>query len=49
MQSIIATELPYYFLWAEKFGVVAGLKLKGDIDFTSPRYMWNAERWYIEP
>lgn len=49
MQSIIASELPYYVLWAEKFGVVAGPKLKGDIDFTSPRYMWNAAQWYIEP
>lgn len=49
MQSIIASELPYYFLWAEKFGVVAGPKLKGDIDFASPRYMWNAAQWYIEP
>ncbi len=49
MQSIIASELPYYFLWAEKFGVVVGPKLKGDIDFGSPRYMWNAAQWYIEP
>ncbi|MEO6457847.1 MAG: ABC transporter substrate-binding protein [Chloroflexia bacterium] len=49
MQSIIASDLPYYFLWAEKFGVVAGPKLNGDIDFTSPRYMWNAAQWYIEP
>jgi peptide/nickel transport system substrate-binding protein len=49
MQSIIASELPYYFLWAEKFGVVAAPQLKGDIDFNSPRYIWNAAQWYIGP
>jgi len=49
MQEIIADQLPYYFLWAEKFGVVAGPKLHGDIDFASPRYLWNVEQWWIEP
>ncbi|HUP27437.1 MAG TPA: ABC transporter substrate-binding protein [Chloroflexia bacterium] len=49
LQAITAGELPYYFLWAEKFGLVAGPKLKGDIDFSSPRYLWNAAQWYIEP
>lgn len=47
-QQIIADQLPFYFLWSEKFGVVAGPKLKGDIDFASPRYMWNVEQWWIE-
>ena len=47
-QQIIADQLPFYFLWSEKFGVVAGPKLKGDIDFSSPRYMWNVEQWWIE-
>lgn len=48
-QEIIADQLPYYFLWAQKFGVVASTKLKGDIDFGSPRYLWNADSWWIEP
>lgn len=48
MQSIIADQMPYYYLWAQKFGVVAGPKLKGDIDFSSPLYMWNITQWYIE-
>lgn len=48
LQAIIADQLPYYFLWAEKFGVVAGPKLKGDIDFASPRYLWNINQWWIE-
>jgi peptide/nickel transport system substrate-binding protein len=48
MQTIIAEQLPYYFLWAEKFGVVAGPQLKGDIDFSSPRFMWNIVDWWLE-
>lgn len=47
-QSIIADQLPYYVLWSEKFGVAAGPKLKGAIDFSSPRYMWNVAQWWIE-
>lgn len=48
MQDIVSDQLPYYFLWAEKFASVAGPTLKGDIDFTSPRYMWNINVWWIE-
>lgn len=48
-QQIIADQLPYYFLWAEKFGVVAGPRLRGDIDFSSPQYLWNVAQWWIEP
>ena len=48
MQAIIAEQLPYYFLWAQKFGVVASPKLQGDIDFSSPRYLWNVEQWWIK-
>ncbi|MEA2574310.1 MAG: peptide/nickel transport system substrate-binding protein, partial [Chloroflexia bacterium] len=29
VQQIIADQLPFYFLWSEKFGVVAGPKLHG--------------------
>ena len=48
MQEIVADQLPYYFLWAEKFGVVSAQTLHGDIDFNSPRYMWNINQWWIE-
>jgi peptide/nickel transport system substrate-binding protein len=48
VQQIIADQLPFYFLWSEKFGVVAGPTLHGDIDFGSPMYMWNVEQWWIE-
>ncbi len=47
-QEIVAGELPYYFLWAQKFGIVASPKLHGDIDFTSPRYLWNVDQWWIK-
>jgi peptide/nickel transport system substrate-binding protein len=48
MQAIIADQLPYYFLWAEKFGLVAAPTLKGDIDFSSPQYLWNINNWWVE-
>jgi peptide/nickel transport system substrate-binding protein len=48
MQEIIADQLPYYFLWAEKFGVAASPRLRGDIDFASPRYLWNVEAWWVQ-
>ncbi|MEO8285574.1 MAG: ABC transporter substrate-binding protein [Chloroflexota bacterium] len=48
MQTIIADQLPYYFLWAEKFGLAAASNLKGDIDFSSPNYLWNVTKWWIE-
>lgn len=47
LQEIIADQLPYYFLWSEKFALVASPKLLGDIDFASPRYMWNVETWWV--
>ena len=48
MQEIVADQLPYYFLWSEKFGLAASPTLKGDIDFGSPRYLWNANTWWLE-
>jgi peptide/nickel transport system substrate-binding protein len=46
-QEIVADQIPYYFLWAQKFGVAAGSKLQGEIDFASPRFLWNVEQWWI--
>jgi peptide/nickel transport system substrate-binding protein len=48
VQAIVADQLPYYFLWAQKFGVVAGPKLQGDIDFSSPEYLWNINAWWVQ-
>jgi hypothetical protein len=48
MQAIVADQLPYYFLWAEKSGVVAAPSIRGDIDFGTPRYLWNINVWWIE-
>jgi hypothetical protein len=48
MQEIVADQLPYYFLWAEKFRLVASPKLKGDIDFSSQQYLWNINKWWVE-
>jgi peptide/nickel transport system substrate-binding protein len=48
MQEIVADQLPYYFMWAQKYGLAANGKLKGDIDFSSPWYLWNINQWWIE-
>lgn len=48
IQYILADQLPYYYLWSQKYGVVAGPKLHGDIDFNSPMYLWNIKDWWIQ-
>lgn len=45
-QRVVAHDLPYYFLWAEKHYVVLDGSFKGNIDLQSPNYLWNVETWY---
>jgi peptide/nickel transport system substrate-binding protein len=47
MQQIVAEQQPYYFLWADKSAVVTSARVQGDIDFASPRYLWNVETWRV--
>ncbi len=50
-QAVIRRELPYLFLWTDRIPVVASPRVRldgGDIPLTSPRYLWNIERWYLE-
>jgi peptide/nickel transport system substrate-binding protein len=49
LQTIVADQLPYYFLWSEKFGVAASSQVRGMIDFSSPSYLWNVETWWVLP
>ena len=46
-QRILAQEMPYYFLWANKILVAYNKRLQGPIELTSPAYLWNVEKWHI--
>jgi peptide/nickel transport system substrate-binding protein len=51
-QTRIAAQLPYLYLWADRIPVVSNRKLTtldGPLDLNTPMYMWNIERWYIQP
>jgi peptide/nickel transport system substrate-binding protein len=50
-QARIAAELPYLFLWADRFPVALNSRvttLDGPVNLDSPLYLWNIERWYLE-
>jgi peptide/nickel transport system substrate-binding protein len=50
-QARIAAELPYLFLWADRFPVALNNRvttLDGPVNLASPLYLWNIERWYLE-
>lgn len=50
-QGRIAAELPYLFLWADRFPVALNNRvttLDGPVNLASPLYLWNIERWYLE-
>ncbi|MGB9737587.1 peptide ABC transporter substrate-binding protein [Chloroflexus sp.] len=52
VQSRIATELPYLYLWVDRTAVVLATRLytlDGPIDLSTPRFLWNIERWYLQP
>jgi peptide/nickel transport system substrate-binding protein len=43
--------LPYLFLWVDQLPVAINQRvtsLDGPIDLSSPMYLWNIERWYVE-
>jgi peptide/nickel transport system substrate-binding protein len=50
-QARIAAELPYLFLWVDRFPVALNNRittLDGPVNLASPLYLWNIERWYLE-
>lgn len=50
-QARLASELPYLYLWVDRTAVVLDTRLRtldGPIDLSTPRYLWNIERWYLE-
>jgi len=51
-QARIAELRPYIFLWADRIPVALNNKVTtadGPVDLASPNYLWNIERWYVEP
>ena len=51
-QAVILRERPYIFLWADRIAVALSPTVRadgGEIDLTSPQFLWNVERWYLEP
>lgn len=50
-QARVAEELPYLFLWADRIPVALSGRvttLDGPVNLSSPVYMWNIERWYLQ-
>jgi peptide/nickel transport system substrate-binding protein len=51
-QARVLQERPYLYLWADRLAVVANARittLDGPPSFDTPLYLWNIERWYLEP
>ena len=51
-QTVLAREYPYLLLWSDQIPVVLSDRVKsqdGEIMLDTPRYLWNVERWYLEP
>jgi peptide/nickel transport system substrate-binding protein len=51
-QARVAEALPYLYLWADRIPVVLGggvTTLDGPVSLESPLYLWNVERWYVNP
>ena len=51
-QARVAQTLPYLFLWDDRLPVALSASvttLDGPVDLSSPRYLWNIERWHLNP
>ncbi|MEI7772430.1 MAG: peptide ABC transporter substrate-binding protein, partial [Chloroflexales bacterium] len=49
-QARVAEQLPYLFLWDDRLPVALSntiTTLDGPVDLSSPRYLWNIERWHL--
>lgn len=52
LQRLLAQDLPYYMLWSEPVYLVASAALttpEGPPSLATPTFLWNVERWYMEP
>ncbi len=51
-QTILAREYPYLLLWSDRIPVLLNERVTsqdGPIPVDTPRYLWNVERWYMQP
>jgi peptide/nickel transport system substrate-binding protein len=51
-QERVALLRPYLFLWTDRLPVACSPRVKtpdGSINLAMPNYLWNIERWYVEP
>ncbi|WP_255604484.1 peptide ABC transporter substrate-binding protein [Oscillochloris sp. ZM17-4] len=49
-QARVAEQLPYIFLWDDRLPVALSATvttLDGPVSLSSPRYLWNIERWHL--
>lgn len=49
-QARVAEQLPYIFLWDDRLPVALSdtvTTLDGPVNLSSPRYLWNIERWHL--
>jgi len=49
IQKLLASDLPYYPLWAPQHYMGMSRRVHGPIDLASPRYLWNVEKWWMAP
>jgi peptide/nickel transport system substrate-binding protein len=50
-QERVAELLPYIYLWTDRIPVALNNRvttLDGPVNLSSPMYLWNIERWYVE-
>jgi peptide/nickel transport system substrate-binding protein len=50
-QARVAEQLPYLFLWDDRMPVALSKSVAtadGPVNLSSPRYLWNIERWYLK-
>ena len=51
-QARIASQVPYLYLWADRIPVALNQRvttLDGPVNLSTPAYLWNIERWYLQP
>ncbi|HUS14064.1 MAG TPA: ABC transporter substrate-binding protein [Chloroflexia bacterium] len=49
IQQLLASDMPYYPLWADSHYLMLSRRIAGPINLQSPRYLWNVEKWWMEP
>lgn len=50
-QARVTESLPYLYLWTDRIPVALNTRvttLDGPVNLSSPLYLWNIERWYLQ-